>query len=471
MSDRIPRRIFLKSGAVAAALGAASGRAAEPTGEPSADVYREPAREIPIVEQADVVVCGAGPAGVAAAIAAARAGAKTRLLEAGGCLGGIWTAGLLSWILDAANKSGLMRTMLDRLDQRKALAPYGHKNGYDVEEMKLVLDEMCLEAGVKIQLHTRAVAAVRDESNRLKLVVSESKSSRQAWAAKVFVDATGDGDLAAQAGCGFDYGREGTGETQPMSLLVLVAGLDPEQVKPFVVGMSKEAKRQLLDEMGRAGVSPSYAHPSLFCIRPGLFCLMANHEYGVSAVDAQQITDATLRARSEVHKLVNALRGMGGVWKDVRIVASASQIGVREGRRIHGLYRITRDDVAQGTQHEDAVCRATFPVDIHSTNPTKAKTYGDDGVRVKPYDIPYRALIARDVQGLLLAGRLISGDFIAHASYRVTGDAVPMGEAAGIAAALAARSDRLPQNVPWAEIGRAVERSAASAPEGSKRGV
>jgi hypothetical protein len=105
-----------------------------------------------------------------------------------------------------------------------------------------------------------------------------------------------------------------------------------------------------------------------------------------------------------------------------------------------------------GRQHDDAVCRVTFPVDVHSTDPNRDKGITTDGVRAKPYDIPYRALIAHDVQGLLLAGRCISGDFLAHSSYRVTGNAVAMGEAAGVAAALAAKTGRLPQAVPWSEI-------------------
>ncbi len=464
MSDRISRRIFLKSGAAAAALGTTAASAAEPADKPASNVYRETSRDVPIVERADVIVCGAGPAGVAAAIAAARAGANTRLLEVGGCLGGVWTMGLLSWILDHSNKSGLMRTIIERLDQRKATAPYRHAIGYDVEQMKLLLDDMCREVGVKIQFHTRVVAAACDQSKRLNLVLSESKSGRQAWAARAFVDATGDGDLAAQAGCQFDYGLQPTGETQPMSMLALVAGVDIDSVKPFTVGMGDDPKTRLLDEMQRAGVSPSYSRPSLFYIREGLFCLMANHQYHVSAMDAQQISDATLQSRSENHKLVDALRGLGGVWQNLRIVATAAQIGVREGRRIHGLYQITKEDIARGARHDDAVCQARFSVDVHSTDPNKGKAYSNERIHVKPYDIPYRALIARDVHGLLLAGRLISGDFFAHASYRVTGNAVPMGEAAGTAAAISALTGRLPHDIPWPEIRQKIDASGAPAP-------
>ena len=465
MPKRIDRRVFLSSGAaIGAALAPGTLPLASPNGPPAAGAYREPARDVPIVEHDDVIVCGGGPAGVAAAIAAARGGAKTRLLEACGCLGGVWTAGLLSWILDATNKPGLMEEMLAELSRRGASAKYSSSIGYDVELMKLLLEEMCLEAGVSIQLHTRVVAAARGESKRLALAVTESKSGRQAWSADVFIDATGDGDLAAQAGCGFDYGRPGSGETQPMSMIVLLVGIEPEGMTPFVRGLAeargeRHPKDRLLEEMRRAGVDPSYAHPTLFYIREGLFSMMANHEYGIKATDAAAITEATLRARAEVHKLVDGLRSLGGVWKGVQIVATPEHIGVREGRRIHGLYEVTTEDLIQGACHDDAVCRVTFPVDVHSTDPGKDKGIMKEGVRAKPYDVPYRALIARDVDGLLMAGRCISGDFIAHSSYRVTGNAVAMGEAAGAAAAIAARTKRRPQEVPWREIQSAIQRA------------
>jgi hypothetical protein len=133
-------------------------------------------------------------------------------------------------------------------------------------------------------------------------------------------------------------------------------------------------------------------------------------------------------------------------------VATAEQIGVREGRRIHGQYKVSVQDLVEGTRHDDAVCRVLFGADVHSPKPLETKGVRREGVKAKAYDIPYRALIARDVKALLLAGRCISGDFIAHSSYRVTGNAVAMGEVAGVAAAVAAASGRLPDEVPWAQI-------------------
>ncbi|HQF14858.1 MAG TPA: FAD-dependent oxidoreductase, partial [Thermogutta sp.] len=150
-------------------------------------VLAEPARQIPVAGESDVIVCGAGPAGVAAAIAAARCGATVRLLEVHGCLGGIWTAGLLSWILDAGNKKGIIQEIIARLRMRDAVATYpeGASNavGYRPEIMKWVLEEMIQEAGVCVQLFTRVCAAHVDDTKRLQAVITESKSGRQGWRA------------------------------------------------------------------------------------------------------------------------------------------------------------------------------------------------------------------------------------------------------------------------------------------------
>ncbi len=473
------RRRFLVAGALAGScfvprrIGKTATEGAAGAAEANERTYCEPAREIPIAEHADVIVCGAGPAGVVAAIAAARTGASVRLLEVSGCLGGIWTAGLLSWILDAKNKSGLMPRIVSRLAQADAVYHFGGAVGYDVEPMKWLLEQMCLEAGVRIRLHTRVVGAGVDDAGRLQLALTESKSGRQAWSGRVFVDATGDGDLAALAGCGFDYGEAGTGRAQPMSLMALLVGLEPEKIAPFVRGLAEkqgesDPKTRLLEELRRAGVDPSYSRPTLFYLGKGIYCLAANHQYGVSPMDADQITQATLEARAEVYRMVEALRGLGGCWADVQLAATAEQIGVRDGRRIHGLYEVTVEDLAAGRTHEDAVCRVSFPIDVHSPDPEHSKGIARAPVRSKPYDIPYRALVARDVKGLLTAGRCISGDFIAHSSYRVTGNSVATGQAAGVAAALAAENKCLPGEVPWTEIRRALERLDVQGAEKAK---
>ncbi len=429
------------------------------------EFHREAARDLPVIDDTDVLVCGGGPAGLAAAVSAARAGARVRLLEVNGCLGGVWTSGLLAHIIDFRNKTGVMAEIMRRLADHGGQGQ--DRASYQPETMKWVLERMCADAGVRVRLHTRVVAAGLGEGRRLETVVTESKSGREAWRARVFIDATGDGDVAALAGCRFDVGHPQTGQCQPMSMMAILTGLPFPDIAPMICGLGgvhEKPKQLLLAEMTRAGLEPSYVRPTLFDVGSGLFALMANHEYGVPATDAEKITIATIQARAELHRLVTGLRSLGGVWQDITLVGTADQIGVREGRRIHSLYTVTSQDLINGARHDDAVCRVTFGVDVHNTDPAKGKAYGGEGVRAQPYDIPLRALIAKEVNGLLLAGRCISGDFYAHASYRVTGNAVAMGEAAGVTAALAAGDDVLPHNVPWPKIAAVLTARQAPSP-------
>lgn len=425
----------------------------------AAGVFAEPARALPLRRDAEVIVCGGGPAGTAAALTAARAGARTRLFEAKGSLGGIWTSGLLTWIFDF-DQPGLCRELARRLDAvsvRAVVRPSMFT--YHPEDMRGLLEALCAQAGVQVQLHTRAVAAY-GEAGRLTTLVTESSSGRQAWQAPVFVDCTGDGDLGAQAGCGWDFGRgDPEGTCQPMTLNALVVVKDAAALADCISfyrgkDVHLPAVTAFKAEIRRAGCETSYGHPTLFQARGNVLTFMINHEYGIRPFDAAAVSAATLRARAEVHQVAAALRALGGRWEGFQVVATAEQIGIRDGRRLHGLYTVTRDDLVAGARHPDAVARVTFPVDIHA--PTREKnereTISHGDLRMRPYDIPLRALIARDVDGLLMAGRCISGDFMAHASYRVTGNAVAMGEAAGAAAALAARRGCLPQTVPWDEV-------------------
>ncbi len=461
----IDRRQFVGSGLLGlSALGATNLSATE-----SSKTYREHERLIPVVEDADVIVCGGGPAGVAAALAAARTGASVRLIEVNGCLGGIWTAGLLCWILDTKDKPGILVEIMDELTRRGA----GYQNGtstlpyaYDPEIMKLILEELCMEAGINIRLHTRLVDAGLDENKRLKIAVTESKSGREAWRGKVFIDATGDGDLAARAGCKFDMGREEDGHMQPFTMFAMITGVDYENFKEFVRGKEKDpsaTKQRLFDEIKQGGLSVSYRKPVLFRIYDDLYCLGINHEYGYSGIDANDVTQATLHARKEIHQAVNALRSLQGRWKNLKVVATNEQIGIREARRIHGHYTVSSNDLLNGVSQKDSVCKVYFGVDVHPPKFNEGKNASFNlGIKSKPYDIPLRALIARDVDGLLTAGRCISGDFIAHSSYRVTGNSVALGQAAGVTAALAVQSDLLPQNIAWEKIQKGIEKLNAT---------
>lgn len=450
------RRHFLAS-ALAGVAGAPllTGGAMAETAPAFQGLY-EPAKQLPITDDVDVIVCGSGPAGVSAAIMAARSGAKVRLFEVHGCLGGVWTAGLLSYVLDAKN-SGFNQEIINKLTERSSYNPNGGKAYfYDPEEMKQLLEELCHQAGVKVQLFSRIVAAYKDGANRLTTVITESKSGRQAWKARVFIDATGDGDLGHLAGCEWELGESKDCPCQPMTMMAMVTVPDPEKLRPFAShygapSWRKEPVENFRAEMARFGHKATYGTPSIFHVRDGLFNLMINHEYAVRADDAAAITEATFRARGEIHTIVRGLRKLGGAWDGLMLVATAEQIGVRDGRRIKGRYVMSKDDLIEGRQQEDGVVTATFAVDIHavSRKDNEKAAFHNAGVKTKPYHIPLRAMIARDVDGLMMAGRCISGDFISHASYRVTGNAVAMGEAAGVTAALAATTQHQPHEIVW----------------------
>jgi len=457
-SSQFTRRHFLR----AATLGAVAPeivRADEAAKAPAAagSIFAEPALSLPLVSDTDVIVCGAGPAGISAAITAARTGAKVRLFEWRGCLGGVWTAGLLGYLLDF-DKPGFAQELATKLDERGFRRGKSKKSiCYEPEGMKLLLEDLCAEAGVKFQLHTKVAAAYRD-GRRLTTLVTESKSGRQAWRAPLFIDTTGDGDLGALAGCEWEIGQAKDCPCQPMSLNALLVVKDAAALAPYIHESDPSpkdniAKDAFLAEIKRAGLFPSYSRPTLWQVRDNLLLVMMNHEYGIKPFDAAQVTEATAHARSELHRIVESLRKLGGPWDGIQIAATAEQIGVRDGRRLRGRYVVSEDDVVKGARHEDAVVRPTFGVDVHalSADHNKVAGYTNHGIKVKPYDIPLRALIASDVDGLMMAGRCISGDFIAHASYRVTGNATAMGEAAGAVAGIAAQSKRLPHEVEWNE--------------------
>lgn len=434
------RRHFLAS-SLALAAGPAVCSAATPE---KPGFFTEAAREIPLVEDCDVIVCGGGPAGIAAAWSAARAGARVRLFELQGSLGGIWTSGLLTYIFDF-DKCETAWEIIHRLDALHARRCASTKDFvYEPEYMRFICEEMMLEAGVQFTLQCPVTAVYRDASGRnIETIVTESKSGRQAWRAPVFIDATGDGDLAALAGCGFEMGATPEGYGQPATLNALIVVRDSKALAKYISndpqmwgpGGHVDSFRAFLAVLQSIGIQPSYFNPTLFKVHENLLLMMVNHEYKLLVNDAQAISDATVRARREIIQMAAALDKLGGPWEGIRVAATAEQIGHRDGRRIHGRYTITRDDVAAGAKFEDGVTTSRFGIDIHAIDFEKNKTETIGHGAFKPFQIPLRALEAKDADNLYLAGRCISGDFIAHASYRVTGSAVAMGEAVGKAAA------------------------------------
>jgi threonine dehydrogenase-like Zn-dependent dehydrogenase len=419
----------------------------------------EAGREVPVVRETEVLVCGGGPAGLAAAFTAARAGAKVLVLERHPFLGGVWTAGALTIIIDSEHKDGLNLEIRRRLEERGAALYYRFWPDwpiYGVEAMKALLDDMVLETGVETQLYTQ-VAAVARNGTRIEGVFTESKSGREFIKAEMVIDATGDGDVAARAGCAFEHGRPRDGKTQPMTLYGRIGGYkgEPVHIQP------------LLDIARRAGVEPSYGDVTLFPQpgQPGVFMLMATHLYG-SGIDARNLTIAEMQGRREIRQLVDLYRHHGGAdWEDVFLIDTGPFLGIRESRRILGRHYLTAEELQAGAQFEDAICRVRFLADIHHPDPSEGS--GLTHVHLPHYGIPFGCLLPRGVDNLLTAGRCISGDHIAFASYRVTGNAVATGEAAGLAAAMAVRDGIDPSDIAMPEFLEALQRmrNPSDAPE------
>jgi len=316
---------------------------------------------------------------------------------------------------------------------------------YHVGHMAALFDRLVAGAGVRLQTHTIADEAIV-EDGRVVGAVAHSKSGPQPIRAAVTIDCTGDGDIAAAAGCEHRMGRDGDGACQPATLYALVGGAPPELVYP----------PSLLEAVGKAGGALSYAHPYLFpqAGAPGVSLLMCTHLYHVDATDAASVTAAEVEGRRQIVRAIEWLRAGDDRFASLHLIHFAGQIGIREGRRILGLHYLTADEVAAGCRFDDGICTATFNIDIHVPD---AGHRGQQLQAVPAYEIPLRCLLPADRRGLMVAGRCISGDAIAHASYRVTGNAVALGEAAGLAAAMAVRQGCDPADLDGAEVRAALE--------------
>ena len=402
----------------------------------------------------DVLVCGAGPAGLGAALAAARNGVRTMLVERESALGGLWTTALVMPVFDAANKGGLCREIHEAMTAGSWAGwwtnPDPGKKGrrdpiYHVGHMAALFDRLVTDAGVALQTHTIVDEAIVDHG-RVAGAVLHSKSGPQPIRAAVTIDCTGDGDVAAAAGCEHRIGRDDDGACQPATLYALVGGAPNELVYPPA----------LMAAVRAAGGELSYAQPYLFpqAGAPGVSLLMCTHLYRLDATDAAAVTAAEVEGRRQIVRAIDWLRAGDERFASLHLIHFAGQIGIRESRRILGRHYLTVDEVAAGCKFDDGICTATFNIDIHDQNGN------DRGLKlqtVPAYEIPFRCLLPGDRRGLMVAGRCISGDAIAHASYRVTGNAVALGEAAGVAAAMAVRDGKDPADLDGAEVRAAVE--------------
>ncbi len=413
----------------------------------------EPQKQIPVAAEVDVLVVGAGPAGFSAAVCAAREGAKTMLIEQTGDVGGVATTGLMShWT--GNTQGGFYEEILDRSaeaggDWDTAEFNGGLRQVINPERLKTIMLQMLDEAGVKLCLYTFSSEAIV-ENDRIKGVIVQSKAGRQAILAKVIIDATGDGDIAASAGVPYQKGRETDGKMQPMSLMFKVAGVDVERgVFPGGFEETFQIPKGDIQTLGREHIPSPAGHVLLYkTTLPGVVTCNMTNCIDVDGTNPDDLTHATCVCRNQIDPIVAFLREYVPGFENCYLISSASVIGVRETRHFKGEACITEQDIRDARVFEDwAVTRVSFNFDIHNLTGNGLDETGEQKhfKQKKGYTIPYGCLVPVKIDGLLLAGRDISGTHMAHSNFRVMPICANMGQAAGIAAAMCVKQNIQPR--------------------------
>ncbi|MBQ1088948.1 FAD-dependent oxidoreductase [Streptomyces sp. B93] len=429
----------------------------------------------------EVLVIGGGPAGCAAALAAADAGADVVLVERYGFFGGNATVALVMPLMSFHNEhkqaafteggdttrllptdhgegepmvAGVLWRLLDRLGERGGSIPPSLETGYtvpfDPELFKLTLLDLLDEAGVRILLHSFASAALPlDDGWR---VVLEGKSGPVVLDADVVVDGTGDGDVAAACGASYEVGRPEDGLVQPMTLMFRVVDFLRPRFADYVRDHPDQWRGvhglwDLVEEATRAGELRLPREDILFfgTPRPHEVAVNSTRVTRALGTDVWDLTRAEWTARRQLDQIDRFLRTHVPGFEEAYVAQSGTQIGVRETRRILGDYQLTGHDILAARHFPDAIAHGAYPVDIH--NPKGSGTVLKRVPTGHWYDIPLRCLLPRDTDRLLVAGRCISGTHVAHSSYRVMPIAMATGQAAGVCAALAVRAGRAPREL------------------------
>lgn len=405
---------------------------------------REPSRDVPIIRKVDILVVGGGMAGVSAAIAAGRMGMKTLLVEYFGCLGGNATTGLVN------NFCGYTTMGENRVQIVKGIGGEIHesllrRNGvksiksftFNPEILKVVLDKGTTEANVKCLFYTQMANAIVGKDT-IEGVIIENKGGRQAVLAKRVLDCTGDGDVCASANVPFELG-DGKGGFQGCDMAFQLVNVgddfDPSTIMPAAGDGIKSGQYKIT----RAQVIIQNV------VIPGAYWVnWAGVPWVVNGIDPFDLTKATMEGREVVHELMRFLRDKIRGMNHADVIATAAKIGLRETRRVVGEHLLTGDEVLQGTKFADGIGACAWPIEI--VDPATGRKFvhlkGDDF-----YLIPYRCLIPKKVENLLMAGRFISCTHEAQASVRVMGPAAVMGQAVGTAAALSIREKVSPREL------------------------
>ena len=440
------RRHFISVATAAAASCLTRQRAASE--ENSADTNEVAySRKVPIRYEADVAVIGGGIAGVSAACAATRSGAKVVLVERFAVTGGDMTSG------GVANFCGQLQGQGEVFDQiladlRTFNAIEKDRPVFHYEILAIVLQEMLLRRGVKLLLHTRFVD-VREQDGRISECIICGKSGVEALRAKQFIDCTGEGDVARSAGFATMKGRPEDGLQLPMSLMYFVRHVDPKDAIPQLPEGWFQPIRERAD-LPMTSVWPDGPRSNAIKIKIPMF----------DSTDTDSLTAAEIRARQRMMEVLDYHQRVEK--KPWRLDHCSPIIGIREGCRIQGDYVLTVDDLRAGRNFDDAVARGTFYLDGHKPDDDK-RTYilKKSEMQVPPYQIPFRSLLAKDGRNLMMAGRCFSADQLALSSARVSTTCSMMGQATGIAAAMSVQDNCDPRDLDYAEVRRIVEQRGA----------
>lgn len=400
-------------------------------------------KNVPICGSYDVVVCGGGPAGFIAAIAAARQGAKTAIVEQYGFFGGMATTSFVAPISVFTYNNekvigGIPWEFIERLQQMGGgliEKPLGNV-AFDPEQYKLLCQRMILEAGVDMYMHSYLSGCIAEDGN-IKSIIIENKNGTEALESKVFIDCTGDADLAHMAGVKMQ--DRGDAPLQPMSSYFILGGVDTDSPllqeamhhnKQGVNCHCLPVREKLLSLKDKLGI-PEFGGP-WFCttLQKGVVTVNMTRTAG-DAIDNRDFTRAECILREDAFRMAAILKQNFPEFRESYLLSVAVHAGIRESRRICGVHVITGEEYLNAVKYEDSISRGAHPIDIHvakgaSQNVTFLKT---------PAYVPYRALYTDGFPNLLVAGRCISADKTAFASLRVQASCMGTGQAAGVAAA------------------------------------
>ncbi len=424
-------------------------------------------REIPVRHEVDVFVAGGGPAGVAAAVAAARQGASVFLAEGHSCFGGMGTAGLVPAFMTFGDgvsflAAGIGEEVLDKLHAAGGAGPdYDPKGktrgsvGIDAEVLKRVYDDMVSEAGVKFAFHTTLIDA-ETEGDRVAAAICAAKSGIVAVKAGIYVDCTGDGDLAAWAGAPFEKGDE-QGDLMPGTLCSLWAGVDWDAVRASGLGGGAS-------QIEKAFADGVFTHadrhlPGMWRVGESIGGGNIGHTFGVDGTDERSLTEALVWGRKLVLEYERYYKQYLKGFEKMVLVATASLLGLRETRRAVGDYVLCLDDFKARAVFDDEIGRYSYPVDIHPPRPDKAAydRFHSEWTTLRhekgeSYGIPYRSLRPRKLANVLVAGRCISADRYMQSSIRTMPGCYITGQAAGVAAAMAAEKQTHTRGIDVGEL-------------------